>query len=435
MNRNEEYLSLMKELEENTPDLCVSVRKARNRRSRVTFLYRPLTGLAACFVLFVMLVNLSAPVAQAIYEVPILGELAKAVTFSRSLSDAVEHDYVQQMELVQENNGVTAKIEYVIVDQKQVHVFYRLDSEDHEAMYTIPQVFKSDAEGKEHCTWTTPINNVANEELRLITLDYHEENVPNSLKLVILAYDAEIVSLENEQPIAQFTFLLEFDPNRIAEAIVYPINQTVVMDGQHITITEIQVYPTHLRVNVESDAANTAWLQTLAFYIETEEGRFNVPTGGIIATGSAEDKDKMTFRADSIYFYEAEQINLVITGGRWIRKDMEKIRIDLATGEADALPEGVTLVPAGSEHSMSPVMLHVQQDQNSNQHILLSMMYYDANGALCQAPVCFRDCAEHSGNCWYEWLKLEDYPYDHIWIRPTYTHSWIAEEPVIINIR
>ena len=34
MNRNEEYLELMKELEVNTPDLRVSVRKARNRRNR-----------------------------------------------------------------------------------------------------------------------------------------------------------------------------------------------------------------------------------------------------------------------------------------------------------------------------------------------------------------------------------------------------------------
>ena len=76
MNRNEEYLSLMKELEDNTPNLRASIQKARTRRSRVAFLYRPLTGLAACFAVFVMLVNFSVPIAQAIYEVPILSELA-----------------------------------------------------------------------------------------------------------------------------------------------------------------------------------------------------------------------------------------------------------------------------------------------------------------------------------------------------------------------
>ena len=435
MNRNEEYLSLIKELEEKTPDLRDCVQRAKKRRSRVTFLYRPMSGLAACFVLFVMLVNFSAPVAQAVYEVPVLGDLAKVVTFSRSLSDAAKNEYVQHTDLCHENNGVTAKIEYVIVDRKQINIFYRLTSEKYTAMYTIPQVFTSDGTDKEACSWTTPINDVPNDELRLITLDYIGENVPDSLQLVIYAYEDQGVSTENERPVAEFTFLLEFDPNLIAEAKVYPLNQTVVMDGQSITVTEVEVYPTHLRVNIRDEADNTAWLKTLDFYIETEDGRFDIPSSGIIATGSAENSGEMSFRADSIYFYEAEQINLVITGARWLDKDMEKIRIDLRSGATNELPEGITLIPAYSEDSMSPVTLHVQWDQNPGQHILLSMMYYDANGTLCQTSVCVRDCSQHDGNCWHEWLELKDYPYDHIWIRPTYTRSWIAENPIVINIR
>ena len=435
MNRNEEYWSLMQELEESTPDLRVSVQKARNRRNRVAFLYRPLTGLAACFALFVMLVNFSAPLAQAIYEVPILGELARTVTFSRSLSDAAQNEYIQHTDLCHESNGVTAKIEYVIVDQKQVNIFYRLDSEEYTAMYTTPDVFTSDGTEKEPCTWTTPINDVPNDELRLITLDYIEEDVPNSLQLVIYAYEDQNGAEKENQPIAKFTFLLEFDATQIAQAKVYPLHQTVTMDGQIITITEIEVYPTHLRVNIEDEATNTAWLKTLDFYIETENGRFDIPNGGIVATGSTESKSMTSFRADSIYFYEAEQIRLVITGARWLAKDMEKIRIDLRTGATNELPQGITLIPAYSEDSMSPVTLHVQWDLNQGQHILLSMMYYDANGTLLQTPVCIRDCTQHDGNCWYEWLDLNDYPYDHIWICPTYTHSWEAEEPIIISVR
>ncbi len=435
MNRNDEYLSLMKELEENTPDLTSSIQKAKRRKSRVAFLYRPLTGLAACFALFVLLINFSAPIAQACYQVPILGDLAKALTFSRSLSDAAGHDYMQQSDLVQENDGVNAKIEYIITDRKQVHIFYRLESNEYSAMYTVPDALSSDGTLEEPCTWTTPINEVSNDELRLITLDYLEEDVPDSLQLVIYVFNDASGSAEREHLITQFTFLLELDPNQIAEAIVYPLHQTVVMDGQTITITEIEVYPTHLRVNIEDNADNTAWLKTLDFYIETEDGRFDIPTRGIIATGSENSKSMTSFRADSIYFYQAEQIRLVITGARWLDKDMEKIRIDLRNGAENALPPGVTLVPAHSEESMSPVTLHIECGQNESHHLFLSMMYYDAAGTLCQTPVCFRDCREHGANCLHEWLELKDYPYDHIWICPSYTHSWIAEEPVVINIR
>lgn len=432
MNRNEEYLNLVKELEENTPDLRVSVQKARNKRTRIAFVYRPLASLAVCFALFVLLVNFSAPVAQACSRVPILRELAEAVTFSRPLSDAVENDYVQPVDLAQEQNGVTAEIEYLIVDRKQVHVFYRLESEEYKAMYVVPKIMNKEGTDKEPCTWTTPINDVANEELRLITLDYNEEEIPNSLQVIIRAYDSRGYSTEK---LAEFTFLLEFDPNQIAEAKIYPIDQTVVMDGQTITVTEIQVYPTHLRLNVADAAENTCWLNMLDFYIETELGRFDASASGVIATGTADSKSMTSYRADSLYFYEAEQIQLVITGARWLSKDMEKIHIDLSAGETEELPQGVTLVSPDDENSMSPVMLHVCCDWDQRQHVLLSMAYYDAGGARCQASVSVRDCREHDANCWYEWLVLEDYPDDEIWICPTYTHGWAAEEPITITVQ
>lgn len=429
MNRNEELFELIKELEEKTPDLTSSIRKAKNRRNRVAFAYRPLAGLVACFMLFVLLVNFSAPVAQACANVPFLRELANAVTFSRSLSNAVENEYVQHLDLVQENNGVTAKIEHIIVDQKQVNIFYRLESVEYKAMNTIPKVMHKNGIDQEPCSWRTPINDVANEELRLITLDYYDEEVPDSLQLMLYVYSDS----QEDDAIAEFSFLLEFDPAYIGEAIVYPIDQTVILDGQSITITDIEVYPTHLRVNTVDAADNTAWLKTLDFHIKTENGRFDLPTGGIIATGTEEGSN--SFRADSLYFYDAEEIELVITGAQWLRKDMEKIKIDLKTGKADALPEGVTLASADAENAMSPFMLHVQWDRNENQHIMLGMVYYDAEGNQRQAPVCIRDCGEHDENCWYEWLDLKSYSYDHIWICPTYSHGWEAAEPITITVK
>lgn len=433
MNRNEEYLNLMKELEENTPDLNHSIRKAKKRRNRVAFAYRPLAGLAACFALFVLLVNFSAPVAQACANIPFLRELANAVTFSQSLSDAVENDYLQQMDLAQENNGITAKVEYVIIDRKQVNIFYRLESEEHTYMYTNPKVLNKEGIDEEPCSWTTPINDVPNDQLRLITLDYNQEEVPDALQLMLYVYGKPDAITGKENRLTEFSFLLEFDPNRIAEMKVYPVNQTVNLDGQSITITEIQVYPTHLRMVVAEASENTSWLQMLDFSIETEDGRFDSIQHGVTATIT---EDGLTaYRSDSIYFYEAKQLQVVITGARWLRKDMERVRIDLVKGTVDALPEGVTLMPPDAENSMSPVMLHVQGYSDDLQPIMLTMVYYDAEGNRLMAPVAVRSCGEHEGNCWYEWLDLRDYPHDYIEIQLTYTNGWEAENPVSIDIR
>ncbi len=433
MNRNEEFFELLNELEENAPDLSVSVRKARDRRKRSVFLYRPLAGLAACFALFVLLVNVSAPVARACANVPIVRQLAEAVTFSRSLSEAVENDYVQHLDLVQENNGVTAKIEYVIVDAKQVNIFYRLESEEYKAMYTSPKVLHKDGIKEEPCIWRTPINDVPNEELRLITLDYYDKEVPDGVQLEMLAYQVLKDYQEKEKPIAKFTFQLEFDAERIAPAIVYPVNETVVLDGQRITVTDIEVYPTHLRVNTVGAADNTAWLEGLDFSIETEKGRFDVPAGGILSTGKKEGH--MSFRADSFYFYEAKEIRLIITGARWLSKDMEKVKIDLKTGQAGSLPAGISFVPMGKENNMSLVMLHICWDWDDSRRMMLSTVYENAEGELCEASVGARNCREHEGNCWYEWLELKEYPYDDIWIQLTYTHGWKAEKPIIMTVQ
>ena len=91
MNRNEEYSALLRELEDTPPALekALPRARARLRRRRVLQPAASLAGLACCFVL---LVNFCAPVAYACSRVPLLRELAAAVTFSPSLSRAVDNE-------------------------------------------------------------------------------------------------------------------------------------------------------------------------------------------------------------------------------------------------------------------------------------------------------------------------------------------------------
>ena len=136
MNRNEEYQDLLKELERVPAELDGTLDRAVKRRRRQVAIYRPLIGMAAAFAVFVLLVNGSESVAYACSQIPILRELAEAVTFSKSLSKAVENEYVQEMNLVQTDGDVTAEIEYLIVDQKSVVIFYKLYSDKYQEIYS-----------------------------------------------------------------------------------------------------------------------------------------------------------------------------------------------------------------------------------------------------------------------------------------------------------
>ncbi|MEI3305127.1 MAG: hypothetical protein V8R40_03325 [Dysosmobacter sp.] len=103
MNRNEEYQALLAELESVPPALETTVDRAVKRetasRHRWRLLGIPVRSLAACFTVFVLLVNLFPPFAAACGNVPLLRQVAKAVAWSPSLSAAVDNEFVQPMGL------------------------------------------------------------------------------------------------------------------------------------------------------------------------------------------------------------------------------------------------------------------------------------------------------------------------------------------------
>ena len=149
MNRNDEYNALMDSLETTPPALEYTLARARAKRSaakkrNIRAVFAPLGSLMALCLVFVLLVNVSPSFAYAAGRVPLLRELAKAVAASPSLSAAVENQYVQPIELEQTDSGITARVEYVIVDQKQLDIFYTLRSDSYFAMDATPEIKSAD---------------------------------------------------------------------------------------------------------------------------------------------------------------------------------------------------------------------------------------------------------------------------------------------------
>ena len=142
MNRNQEYLELTQELEAlEAPAGSLDRALARSRKGKtVARVVRPFLGLAAVFAIFVLLVNVSPTVAQACSKVPVLRDLAEALRFSPSLTEAVEHDYYQTVGQKQTQNGVTVSVDYLIVDQRTVNVVYHLEGEGTERLNLIPDM-------------------------------------------------------------------------------------------------------------------------------------------------------------------------------------------------------------------------------------------------------------------------------------------------------
>ena len=449
MNRINEYEAMIEELSQPVPRLETTLDRAyKKKRKRTTkIIVRPLAGLAACFAIFVLLVNFCTPVAYACSQIPGLRELAAAVTFSQSLTDAVENEYVQPMDLSQTENGITAEVAYLIVDQKQVNVFYRLYSDKYEKLFADPDVRSVDGNRPASCNYHSTGFDAENGELRCLSIDFTKNDVPDKLRIALRVYPNIVIeSVYSDEDykahhyLAEFEFLLEFDPKFTAAGKVFPVNQTVILEGQAITITDIEVYPTHMRVDIEESPDNTAWIKGLDFYIETDWGmKFDAASSGVISTGSIDSPSMVSYRADSSYFYEAEHLKLVITGAQWLRKDMETTYVNLMTGEHGEFPEGVEFDSARKVGNEWVVKFRAVLKDGTAMYQLFGNKFYDADGNAYEINQWSGTYGEkdEDGNItyFYDEFPLEMFSGEEVWLSPNYSHYWTAEDMIVVTIQ
>ena len=455
MNRNEEYQALLQELEATPPALDGTAERAlrRRRRDRRLRLFGvPAGSLAACFIAFVLLVNLFPPFARACGNVPLLRALAQAVAWSPSLSAAVENDYVQPIGQSQTVNGITATIEYVIVDQKQVHIFFTLKGEGYESLSAEMPEFTP----RQHCAVLGADFRQEPGTLLHFTLDYQDNDVPDRFTMTFgvtgksgkeefpdptpphaeqSPQDAMLEESPERVPdiLATFNFDLAFDPTYTAQGELVPVNSTFQLDGQTLMVKEVEVYPTHVRVNVEGAADNTAWLKDLDFYLENEDGeRFDSISNGVSATGDPDTPAMKSFRLESPYFADSTHLILHITGATWLDKNRERVRADLKNGTVEWLPEGVTVQAMQHRENGWVLTFDVTAPANTHNQVFESR-YFDEDGT------------EHSMDN-YGWsvldeehaevyLPLKDCHQDTVWICPRWSHTTQAEVPVMIPIK
>lgn len=487
MSRNEEYTALRDSLAETPPQLAYTVTRALKKkntsRKRACILGIPAGSLAVCFVAFMLLVNLFPPFARACGNLPVLRELAKAVAWSPSLSAAVGNEYVQPVGQEQSKNGITAKVEYLIVDQKQLNVFYTLDTDqygqlDAHGMVTLPD--GGDGYSSSSSSYGTP-----NGDLRQLSVNFEDRDMPDGLTLTLKAYEVPSrgseapadeaplegeyeTSLEDEyfaerapdpETLATFTFDLTFDPWFTAQGETVAVGKTFQLDGQTLTLEQAEIYPTHLRLDFGYDPDNTAWLTGLDFYVENERGeQFKPVTNGITSAGEENSPSIVTYWMDTTYFSDSKDLNLYITQARWLEKDREKIWLNLVTKEHDPLPDGAEL--AGIQHFGSGYLLTFQEKQLQEgrreerhkeiyQEIHMYSLwhgYLDADGTELHFSSTGASCTYKDPDTgeyldgsvsgfFYETVPLPDYQGTEVWLKPGFTRVTNFSNPAAIPIR
>lgn len=473
MNRREECSDILTETP--PPALEYSVRRARSRykRSKVgKWCGIPVASLAGVAAAFILLVNTSIPFARACGGVPILKELAATVAFSPSLKAAVENDYVQPMGDSQTVNGVTMTVEYVIVDQKQVNIFFSLKSEAYPGLlYGDPDFLTAEGKRFEATSYGGGVPQKG--ELNCTTMDFIDGDVPGGLEFIykvqkptgdangMATAPAPYASLDDETPeydpeyIAEFSFHLAFNPAFTEAGTTYTLNAPFALDGQAFTAESVEVYPSHVRLNVTPEVGNAAALKSLRFYLTDEKGREYQPiSNGITATGSAEDDGMTSFRLESSYFDRAEHLIIHITGATWLDKDRAFVNVDIQNGKAiDPMPQGVRLLSAqregkhvrvvlaaelGGEGGTAPVRTAsysvsswTYRDPDEGEHRFDSMSHTGGWHATDERP----GVDGVPEGCFTEEFVLRDYPWDTVELGMVFSRYTTLDAPIAVAIK
>lgn len=465
MNRKEEYLALLQALEHTPAELEYTVTRAEQKLKANwrRCLFKGFVGsLVSLGLFFAILVNSSLSFAYACGRIPLLKELARLVAFSPSLSAAVENQYVQPIELEQRESQITARVEYVIVDQKRLEIFYSLASEVYSALEVTPEIRAADGSVLEGYSISSGSFHTSNEKLRRLTVDFVEKDVPATLQLILNVYDhkdreeGEAVSVQDAltgkaihvEPdyITGFTFLLEFDPYYTEQGETVVLNQTFELDGQTLTATTVEIYPTHIRLNLEDHQDNSAWLKALSFYLEDEKGnRYEAIANGITATGSVDSPMMESHRLESSFFSDSKSLTLYITGVTWLDKEMEKVLLDLRHLTAEALPQGVIWEEAEQQNGSWLLTFSARGDKENAFHQIWDWDYYDPegkkyhlNGVSSTTGVSYeRETGKPVENPdrFTVMLALEDYPFDRVYLCPAYSRVVTLSRPVEIKVK
>jgi len=460
MNRQQEYDNLMLELEDIPNEMMgMSAKtKARARKRKIT----RLATLPLCVVFTMLLtitatVNIFPTVAYAFERIPVLRQIALAVNFNPSLSDAIEHEFIQRIDMEQTIGDITMRVEYVIVDQRQLNIFYTLNSPVYDYMSSWqPSIRCVYEETHLPVSISFGSHTLESRAIRQTVVNFFDEQMPDSLVFEMLVrpvgapfyYAAvPVPSLAEFEPtipdnLTSFTFTLEFDPAFTEQGELIYLSQHFVLDGQHMVLDSVEIFPTHMRVNLSADPGNTAWLRSLHFFAENERGgRFDTISNGISAFGSTDSPAMVSHILHSPFFAQSERLTIFIEEVVWLDKDMERVRVDLANETAERLPQDVFLDEARWDGQSWHLSFGAFERAENHNHQLFSQTYFNEAGDefmynVWSSGMRFHSSSErYTPNVFFVQFALVDFPYDVVYLSPSYSRLTRLHEPVMLRVR
>lgn len=133
-------------------------------------------------------------------------------------------------------------------------------------------------------------------------------------------------------------------------------------------IEAVNIYSSKAEICMKGREANTAWLQSLEFYLECEDGTIRRPNRtDILWEGGVWSKERKYYCESPYYHMPSGKVKLVITGETLLDKGQRKVGVNLRTGELTDMPEWIEFGSVQEEDGCTVLRLY-KRDFGAERH-------------------------------------------------------------------
>ncbi|MEK5038530.1 DUF4179 domain-containing protein [Sporosarcina sp. FSL K6-3457] len=295
-------------------------RLARKRKRR---LYAVASVAAIVLLLFVTSVRVSPVFAQAVAKIPGFSSIVNMFAYDKGISDIVENDYHEELGIVVTQGGYTLTLQSVAADDSGMTIFYNIEFPFKLSAVSIGSLEVS----QQGIPWGVASSYISS----LVGGTAFRADKVDIISADELSYDNMSFEFNlHLNDAAETKFVVPFTLTKhIKQPKVYEVNQSVVVDGQTISIKQLKISPLRADILLTADEQNTMKLLKFRWVRLIDENGEDWGQIRDVEEGFGIWRDsEVSIRMHSNYFRQPKKLTLVMEGIEALPKGSDYIEVD-----------------------------------------------------------------------------------------------------------
>ena len=310
-----------------------AVQQHRLTKKRKRRLYAVASVAAIVLLLFTTSIRVSPVFAQAMAKIPGFAPIVGMIAYS----DIVENNYYEDLGIVVTQGDYTLTLQNVVADYSGMTIFYTITSPFDHSEVSVTSLEVS----QQGIPWGVARSYISSLVGRTAVREDKVEIIPvDELPYDNMSFEFN-VHLDDA---AETKFSVPFTLTKpIKQPKVYEVNESVVVDGQKISIKQLEISPLRADIRLSADEQNTMQLLKFRSVRLIDENGENWGQIRDMEEGFGMSRDgEVSIRMQSNYFRQPQKLTLVMEkiealpkGSDYIEVDFEQQKVLYVPSELD----------------------------------------------------------------------------------------------------